>query len=69
MSSGVTSGALSRPAVERRPPLDAIDVLGLGPTLTRHVNDEGDPDSCGPVFVESMYAWFDSCRILLARPS
>ncbi|WP_261994512.1 GntR family transcriptional regulator [Streptomyces sp. ME109] len=49
--------------------VDAIDVLGLGSTLTRHVNDEGDPDSSGSVFVESMRAWFDSCWNLLARPS
>ncbi|MER5404307.1 GntR family transcriptional regulator [Streptomyces sp. NPDC002769] len=49
--------------------VDAIDVLGLGSTLTRHVNDEGDPDSSGSVFVESMHAWFDSCWDLLARPS
>ncbi|MFE5142746.1 GntR family transcriptional regulator [Streptomyces fagopyri] len=47
--------------------VDAIDVLGLGSTLTRHVNDEGDPDSSGSVFVESMCAWFDSCWNLLAR--
>ncbi|MFF2998575.1 GntR family transcriptional regulator [Streptomyces sp. NPDC057950] len=49
--------------------VDAIDVLGLGSTLTRHVNDEGDPDSSGSVFVESMHAWFDSCWNLLAQPS
>lgn len=49
--------------------VDAIDVLGLGSTLTRHVNDEGDPDSSGSVFVESMQAWFDSCWNLLAQPS
>ncbi|MFF2124868.1 GntR family transcriptional regulator [Streptomyces olivochromogenes] len=47
--------------------LDATDVLGLGATLTRHVNDEGDPDSPGSVFMESMQAWFDSCWHLLAE--
>ncbi|MFF4730367.1 GntR family transcriptional regulator [Streptomyces mirabilis] len=47
--------------------LDATDVLGLGATLTRHVNDEGDPDSPGSVFMESMQAWFDSCWSLLAE--
>ncbi|MFD8217533.1 GntR family transcriptional regulator [Streptomyces sp. NPDC059697] len=47
--------------------LDATDVLGLGATLTRHVNDEGDPDSPGSVFMESMQAWFDSCWYLLAE--
>jgi DNA-binding transcriptional regulator YhcF (GntR family) len=49
--------------------VDAIDVLGLGSTLTRHVNDEGDPDSTGSVFMESMQAWFDSCWNLLAEKS
>ncbi|MEU2735059.1 GntR family transcriptional regulator [Streptomyces sp. NPDC007095] len=47
--------------------VDATDVLGLGATLTRHVNDEGDPDSPGSVFMESMQAWFDSCWRLLAE--
>lgn len=46
--------------------VDALDVLGLGATLTRHVKDEGDPDSTGSVFMESMQAWFDSCWDLLA---
>lgn len=49
--------------------VDATDVLGLGSTLTRHVNDEGDPDSPGSVFIESMQAWFDSCWNLLAEPT
>jgi DNA-binding transcriptional regulator YhcF (GntR family) len=40
--------------------VDALDVLGLGSTLTRHVNDEGDPNSTGSVFIESMQTWFDS---------
>ncbi|MGW1500737.1 GntR family transcriptional regulator [Streptomyces mirabilis] len=47
--------------------VEATDVLGLGSTLTRHVNDEGDPDSSGSVFMESMQAWFDSCWHLLAE--
>ncbi|MGW3019598.1 GntR family transcriptional regulator [Streptomyces longwoodensis] len=37
----------------------ALDVLGLGATLTHHVKDD-EPDSSGTVFVESMQAWFDS---------
>ncbi|WP_369181085.1 GntR family transcriptional regulator [Streptomyces mutabilis] len=45
----------------------ALDVLGLGSTLTRHVNDEGDPSSAGSVFVQSMQSWFDSCWELLAE--
>jgi len=47
--------------------VEAKDVLGLGSTLTRHVNDEGDPDSPGSVFMESMQAWFDSCWTHLAE--
>jgi DNA-binding transcriptional regulator YhcF (GntR family) len=53
--------------IERRMLLDdgteieALDVLGLGSTLTRHVNDEGDPNATGTVFMESMQTWFDSC--------
>ncbi|MHC3469076.1 GntR family transcriptional regulator [Streptomyces sp. 7R007] len=47
--------------------VEAQDVLGLGSTLTRHVNDEGDPDSPGSVFMESMQAWFDSCWGLLSE--
>ncbi|MEU5888279.1 GntR family transcriptional regulator [Streptomyces sp. NPDC047461] len=47
--------------------VEARDVLGLGSTLTRHVNDEGDPDAPGSVFIESMQAWFDSCWNLLAE--
>ncbi|MET8955928.1 winged helix-turn-helix domain-containing protein [Streptomyces sp. NPDC004393] len=45
----------------------ALDVLGLGSTLTRQVNDEGDPDAPGSVFMESMQGWFDSCWNLLAE--
>ncbi|MFG2784818.1 GntR family transcriptional regulator [Streptomyces prunicolor] len=41
--------------------VDALDVLGLGSTLIRHVNDEGDPNSTGSVFIETMQAWFDAC--------
>ncbi|MBG0854272.1 winged helix-turn-helix transcriptional regulator [Streptomyces spinoverrucosus] len=37
----------------------ALDVLGLGATLTHHVKD-ADPDSLVSVFVGSMQAWFDS---------
>ncbi|MFI6338419.1 GntR family transcriptional regulator [Streptomyces sp. NPDC050535] len=47
--------------------VEAQDVLGLGSTLTRHVNDEGDSGSPGSVFMESMQAWFDSCWELLAE--
>ncbi|WP_020122972.1 winged helix-turn-helix domain-containing protein [Streptomyces canus] len=45
--------------------IEAVDVLGLGSVLTRHVNDEGDPNSTGTVFIESWQAWFDSCWKLL----
>jgi len=40
--------------------VNAWDVLGLGSTLIRHVNDVGDPGSTGSVFMESWQAWFDS---------
>ncbi|MDV7215178.1 winged helix-turn-helix domain-containing protein [Streptomyces prunicolor] len=49
--------------------VDALDVLGLGSTLIRHVNDEGDPNSTGSVFIESMQAWFDACWERLAVTS
>ncbi|MDX3584515.1 GntR family transcriptional regulator [Streptomyces europaeiscabiei] len=49
--------------------IEALDVLGLGSTLTRHVNDEGDPNSTGSVFMESMQTWFDSCWERLASTS
>lgn len=44
----------------------ALDVLGLGATLTHHVKD-GDPDSPGSVFVDSMQSWFDSVWRLLSE--
>ena len=47
--------------------VEALDVLGLGSTLTRHVNDEGDPNSTGSVFIESMQTWFDSVWERLAE--
>ncbi|KUN79937.1 winged helix-turn-helix domain-containing protein [Streptomyces griseoruber] len=37
----------------------ALDVLGLGATLTHQVKD-GDPDSPGSVFVDTWQSWFDS---------
>ncbi|MFD0253234.1 GntR family transcriptional regulator [Streptomyces sp. NPDC127113] len=48
--------------------VEALDVLGLGSVLTRHVHDEGDAGSAGSLFVQSMQAWFDSCWELLADP-
>lgn len=44
----------------------ALDVLGLGATLTHHVKD-GDPQSPGTVFVDSAQAWFDSVWQRLAE--
>ncbi|MFD5860814.1 GntR family transcriptional regulator [Streptomyces chartreusis] len=44
----------------------ALDVLGLGATLTHHVKDN-DPNSSGTVFVESMQKWFDSVWELLSE--
>ncbi|MGW5471848.1 winged helix-turn-helix domain-containing protein [Streptomyces chartreusis] len=57
--------------IERQIELDggeevtALDVLGLGATLTHHVKD-ADPESPGTVFVDSWQAWFDSVWRLLA---
>ncbi|MCF3130562.1 winged helix-turn-helix domain-containing protein [Streptomyces olivochromogenes] len=51
--------------IERRLMLDggeeieAVDVLGLGATLTHHVRDN-HPDSPGSVFVDSMTTWFEA---------
>ncbi|MEV8596554.1 GntR family transcriptional regulator [Streptomyces sp. NPDC052012] len=45
--------------------ITALDVLGLGATLTHHVKDD-DPYSSGSVFVDSMRQWFDSVWSLLA---
>ncbi|MDG4858892.1 winged helix-turn-helix domain-containing protein [Streptomyces sp. T-3] len=46
--------------------VDALDVQGLGTTLTHFVKDD-DPHSQGSAFVTSMQAWFDSCWNLLAE--
>ncbi|MFI9548504.1 winged helix-turn-helix domain-containing protein [Streptomyces sp. NPDC052016] len=51
--------------IERQIELDsgeevtALDVLGLGATLTHHVKDD-NPNSPGTVFLDSMQTWFDS---------
>ncbi|MFE9444912.1 GntR family transcriptional regulator [Streptomyces sp. NPDC006602] len=51
--------------IERKIVLDsseevtALDVLGFGATLTHHMKD-GDANSPGTVFVESMQKWFES---------
>lgn len=44
----------------------ALDVLGLGATLTHHVKDD-DPNSPGTVFVDTMQTWFDSVWNRLAE--
>ncbi|KUO10537.1 winged helix-turn-helix domain-containing protein [Streptomyces sp. DSM 15324] len=46
--------------------VNALDVLGLGATLTHHVKDD-DPNSVGTVFVDTWQAWFDSVWNLLAE--
>lgn len=46
--------------------ITALDVLGLGATLTHHVTDP-DPNSPGSVFVESMRSWFESVWSLLSE--
>ncbi|MGW7540989.1 winged helix-turn-helix domain-containing protein [Streptomyces sp. NPDC054770] len=48
--------------------VEAVDVLGLGVTLTHHVRD-ADPDSAGSAFVDNATRWFESVWNLLAsRP-
>ena len=47
--------------------VDALDVVGLGATLTQHVKN-ADPHSQGTVFVESMQSWFDSVWDNIASP-
>ncbi|RII13865.1 Mannosyl-D-glycerate transport/metabolism system repressor MngR [Streptomyces sp. YIM 130001] len=39
--------------------IEALDVLGVGSTLTHYVTDD-DPQSEGSVFVRSTQAWFES---------
>ncbi|PZH13374.1 GntR family transcriptional regulator [Streptomyces sp. NTH33] len=57
---------IERPVVlETGEEIRALDVLGLGATLTHHVRD-ADPDSPGSVFVTSMQAWFGSVWTLLS---
>ncbi|MFG2886599.1 winged helix-turn-helix domain-containing protein [Streptomyces sp. NPDC048297] len=46
--------------------VEAVDVLGLGATLTHHVRDTGRPDSPGSTFVASMTAWFEAVWELLS---
>ncbi|MEW2048484.1 winged helix-turn-helix domain-containing protein [Streptomyces sp. NPDC005476] len=46
--------------------ITALDVLGLGTTLTHHVKD-ARTDSPGTVFVDSWQAWFDSVWDFLAE--
>ncbi|MEV0693236.1 hypothetical protein [Streptomyces sp. NPDC050388] len=45
--------------------ITALDVLGLGATLTHHVKDE-DPTSSGTVFVDSVRQWYDPVGELLS---
>ncbi|MEW2301178.1 winged helix-turn-helix domain-containing protein [Streptomyces sp. NPDC006655] len=45
--------------------VEAVDVLGLGATLTHHVRD-ADPDSAGSAFVDNATRWFESVWELLA---
>ncbi|GAA3822905.1 hypothetical protein [Streptomyces chiangmaiensis] len=45
--------------------IEALDVIGLGATLTHHIRDR-DPNSPGSTFVDSMQSWFDSLWDLLS---
>ncbi|MFF3913330.1 winged helix-turn-helix domain-containing protein [Streptomyces sp. NPDC001852] len=56
---------LVRPVMlDPREEVAAVDVLGLGATLTHHVRD-GRADSPGTTFVEGMTAWFEAMWELL----
>jgi DNA-binding transcriptional regulator YhcF (GntR family) len=46
--------------------IDALDVLGVGATLTHYVKDD-DEKSQGSVFVGNMHSWFNSVWNLLAE--
>ncbi|OIJ86559.1 GntR family transcriptional regulator [Streptomyces sp. MUSC 14] len=48
--------------------VQAVDVLGLGATLTHHVHD-GRTDSTGSTFVGDMTAWFEATWQLLTDES
>jgi DNA-binding transcriptional regulator YhcF (GntR family) len=47
--------------------ITALDVLGLGATLTHHVRDVDQPGSSESVFVAAMQSWFDSVWTNLAE--
>ncbi|MFI9467788.1 GntR family transcriptional regulator [Streptomyces sp. NPDC052492] len=53
--------------LERGEVVTALDVLGLGATLTHHVKEPGDSAAPGAVFVDSMQQWFDSVWNLLSE--
>ncbi|MFD4972808.1 winged helix-turn-helix domain-containing protein [Streptomyces sp. NPDC058424] len=58
---------IERPVVlETGEEIRALDVLGLGATLTHHMRD-ADPDSPGSVFATSMQSWFESVWTLLSE--
>ncbi|MFF9128123.1 winged helix-turn-helix domain-containing protein [Streptomyces sp. NPDC014889] len=58
---------IERPVVlETGEEVRALDVLGLGSTLTHHVRD-ANADSPGSVFVTSMQSWFESVWALLSE--
>ncbi|MCH5674756.1 GntR family transcriptional regulator [Streptomyces gilvus] len=54
-------------ALESGEELTALDVLGLGATLTHHIKDEQHQDSAGSIFVDSMQKWFNSVWELLSE--
>ncbi|GGX28811.1 hypothetical protein GCM10010297_57880 [Streptomyces malachitofuscus] len=53
--------------LERGDVVTALDVLGLGATLTHHVKVEEQPTAPGSVFVSNMQQWFDSVWNLLSE--
>ncbi|NGO07911.1 GntR family transcriptional regulator [Streptomyces sp. HC44] len=51
--------------LDKNEEIDAIDVVGIGASLTHYVKDD-DPDSPGTFFVNSMQDWFNSVWNLLS---
>ncbi|MEV5607813.1 winged helix-turn-helix domain-containing protein [Streptomyces sp. NPDC052225] len=58
---------IERPIVLGDTEVAALDVLGLGATLTHYVVDEKNPNGRGSVFIKGWQAWFDSVWTHLAR--
>ncbi|WNZ10501.1 GntR family transcriptional regulator [Streptomyces sp. 11x1] len=56
---------IERTIVDGGEEVEALDVLGLGATMTHHGKDDGDASSSVAVFVDNAQTWFDSVWKLL----